>query len=205
MHSPCKHGCPSLHSVHSSTYCEMRVIFLDCAAATDAVAALALAYYRHMETTIHMNGWRAFAHLLCPGICIDICLKVLLAPCTGRKQQTKCGLPLAMQVKSLRELVTLPLKFPQLFSRYNMKPPRGVLLWGPPGTGKTCLARAAAAEVGVPLFIINGPDVVSQFYGESEAGLQGRCFVLYALSLCLQAHNSNFIKTYLLSFPLSQC
>lgn len=84
-----------------------------------------------------------------------------------------------MQVKSLRELVTLPLRFPQLFSRYNMKPPRGVLLWGPPGTGKTCLARAAAAEVGVPLFVINGPDVISQFYGESEAGLQGRWSVLY--------------------------
>lgn len=81
--------------------------------------------------------------------------------------------------------MTLPLKFPQLFSRYNMKPPRGVLLWGPPGTGKTCLARAAAAEAGVPLFVINGPDVVSQFYGESEAGLQGRCFVLMlACSAC---------------------
>ena len=102
-----------------------------------------------------------------------------MAPCT-LKQQTSCASSLAVQVKSLRELVTLPLKFPQLFSRYNMKPPRGVLLWGPPGTGKTCLARAAAAEVGVPLFVINGPDVVSQFYGENEAGLQGRCSVLCA-------------------------
>ena len=83
-----------------------------------------------------------------------------------------------MQVKALRELVTLPLKFPQLFRRYNMRPPRGVLLWGPPGTGKTCLARAAAAEVGVPLFVINGPDVISQFYGESEAGLSGMCLML---------------------------
>ena len=77
-------------------------------------------------------------------------------------------------MKALRELVTLPLKHPQLFTRYNIRPPRGVLLWGPPGTGKTCLARAAAAEVGVPLFIINGPDVVSQYMGESEAGLQGK-------------------------------
>ena len=57
-----------------------------------------------------------------------------------------------------------------------MRPPRGVLLWGPPGTGKTCLARGAAADVGVPLFVINGPDVVSEFYGESEAGLQGEPF-----------------------------
>lgn len=89
-----------------------------------------------------------------------------------------------MQVKALRELVTLPLKFPQLFSRYNMRPPRGVLLWGPPGTGKTCLARAAAAEVGVPLFVINGPDVVSEFYGESEAGLQGMMLMLFYVYAC---------------------
>ncbi len=81
-------------------------------------------------------------------------------------------------MKALHELVTLPLKFPHLFARYNMRPPRGVLLWGPPGTGKTCLARGAAAEVGVPLFVINGPDVVSEFYGESEASLQGKRLVL---------------------------
>ena len=135
-----------------------------------------------------MNLWLTFVHLLCPIACIDIRLKVLLPPCP-RKQQTNCASPLAVQVKSLRELVTLPLKFPQLFSRYNMKPPRGVLLWGPPGTGKTCLARAAAAEVGVPLFVINGPDVVSQFFGESEAGLQGGLH--FALCLCLLAYNSN--------------
>lgn len=84
-------------------------------------------------------------------------------------------------MKALRELVTLPLKFPHLFTRYNIRPPRGVLLWGPPGTGKTCLARGAAAEVDVPLFVINGPDVVSEFYGESEASLQGTCCPLLML------------------------
>ncbi|DBA80088.1 TPA: hypothetical protein ACH3X2_007576 [Trebouxia sp. C0005] len=85
-------------------------------------------------------------------------------------------------VKALRELVTLPLKFPHLFARYNMRPPRGVLLWGPPGTGKTCLARGAAAEVGVPLFVINGPDIVSEFYGESEASVQGIFTAAHALA-----------------------
>lgn len=53
-----------------------------------------------------------------------------------------------------------------------MSPHRGILLYGPPGTGKSTLARAAACEAGVPLFAINGPDVVSQFYGESEETLR---------------------------------
>ena len=81
-------------------------------------------------------------------------------------------------MRALHELVSLPLKAPQLFARYSIRPPRGVLLWGPPGCGKTCLARAAAAEAGCPLLVLNGPDVVSEFYGESEAGLQGALAML---------------------------
>ena len=60
---------------------------------------------------------------------------------------------------------------PALFARFGVSPPRGVLLWGPPGTGKTGLARAAAADARARLFVLNGPDVVSEFYGDSEAGL----------------------------------
>lgn len=60
---------------------------------------------------------------------------------------------------------------PQLFAQFGVRPPRGVLLWGPPGTGKTGLARAVAADAGARLFVLNGPDVVSEFYGASEAGL----------------------------------
>jgi SpoVK/Ycf46/Vps4 family AAA+-type ATPase len=56
--------------------------------------------------------------------------------------------------------------------RYGLTPHRGILLYGPPGTGKSTLARAAACEAGVPLFAINGPDVVSQFYGECEEALR---------------------------------
>lgn len=61
---------------------------------------------------------------------------------------------------------------PHLFRQYGVQPPCGVLLWGPPGTGKTSLARAAASDSGAQLFVLNGPDLVSEFYGESEEGLQ---------------------------------
>lgn len=72
------------------------------------------------------------------------------------------------------EISTSPcLQSPELFKRYGVRPPRGALLHGPPGTGKTALARAAAAAAGAALFVLNGPDVVSEFYGDSEAGLRG--------------------------------
>mmetsp|Transcript_25804 Transcript_25804/g.66464 ORF Transcript_25804/g.66464 Transcript_25804/m.66464 type:complete len:815 (+) Transcript_25804:517-2961(+) len=74
---------------------------------------------------------------------------------------------------ALRELVALPLRAPHLFAGLRVRPPRGVLLHGPPGGGKTVLARAAAADAGAALLIVNGPDVVSEFFGESEAGLRG--------------------------------
>ncbi|GAQ81059.1 Nuclear AAA ATPase [Klebsormidium nitens] len=76
------------------------------------------------------------------------------------------------QIKALRELVELPLRRPEMFRRYGIRPPRGVLLYGPPGTGKTLLARAAAIESGASMFVINGPEIVSAHYGESEEALR---------------------------------
>lgn len=68
------------------------------------------------------------------------------------------------------------LQRPELFGRYGVEPPKGVLLWGPPGTGKTRLAAAAAANAEAALFVINGPDLVSAFYGHSEQSLKvGTC------------------------------
>lgn len=61
---------------------------------------------------------------------------------------------------------------PHLFAQFGLKPPRGVLLWGPPGTGKSRLARAAAQAASAALLVVNGPDLLSAVYGESEAALK---------------------------------
>ena len=64
----------------------------------------------------------------------------------------------------------------QLFERLCLRPPRGLLLYGPPGTGKTALACAAAADAGASLFVLNGPDIISEYVGDSEIGLQVKFF-----------------------------
>ncbi|XP_062992505.1 ATPase family gene 2 protein homolog A isoform X4 [Elgaria multicarinata webbii] len=76
------------------------------------------------------------------------------------------------QLRTIREMIELPLKQPGLFRSYGIPPPRGVLLYGPPGTGKTLIARAIANEVGAHVSTINGPEIISKFYGESEAKLR---------------------------------
>ncbi len=72
----------------------------------------------------------------------------------------------------IRELVELPLKYPELFRRLGIDPPKGVLLYGPPGTGKTLLAKAVANETNAHFIAINGPEIMSKWYGESERRLR---------------------------------
>ncbi|NWW69998.1 SPAT5 protein, partial [Climacteris rufus] len=79
---------------------------------------------------------------------------------------------LSSQLRTIREAVELPLKQPELFKSYGIPPPRGVLLYGPPGTGKTMIAKAIASEVGAHVTVINGPEIISKFYGESESRLR---------------------------------
>jgi len=71
-------------------------------------------------------------------------------------------------IQKIREMVELPLKHPELFERLGIEPPKGVLLYGPPGTGKTLLAKAVANEANAHFIAINGPEIMSKFYGESE-------------------------------------
>ena len=76
------------------------------------------------------------------------------------------------EIKKVREMIELPLKHPELFERLGIEAPKGILLHGPPGTGKTLLAKAVANESGAKFFVINGPEVMSKFYGESEENLR---------------------------------
>jgi len=76
------------------------------------------------------------------------------------------------ELQRVREMVELPLRHPELFQRLGIEPPKGVLLHGPPGCGKTLLVRAVANESEANFFSINGPEIMSKFYGESEARLR---------------------------------
>jgi transitional endoplasmic reticulum ATPase len=72
------------------------------------------------------------------------------------------------EIKKIREMVEIPMKHPELFQRLGIEPPKGVLLHGPPGTGKTLLAKAVANESEANFILLNGPEIMSKFYGESE-------------------------------------
>ncbi|KAL7069392.1 putative transitional endoplasmic reticulum ATPase protein [Cryptosporidium serpentis] len=76
------------------------------------------------------------------------------------------------QMAQIREMIELPLRHPGLFKTLGVKPPRGVLLYGPPGSGKTLIARAVANETGAFFFLINGPEVMSKMAGEAEGNLR---------------------------------
>ena len=76
------------------------------------------------------------------------------------------------QMAQIREMIELPLRHPTLFKTLGVKPPRGVLLFGPPGSGKTLIARAIANETGAFFFLINGPEIMSKMAGEAESNLR---------------------------------
>ncbi len=76
------------------------------------------------------------------------------------------------EIKKIREMVELPMKHPEIFKKLGIEPPKGVLLYGPPGTGKTLLAKAVASEIDVNFVVLNGPEIVSKWYGQSEQNLR---------------------------------
>ncbi|MDR3590163.1 MAG: AAA family ATPase [Negativicutes bacterium] len=76
------------------------------------------------------------------------------------------------ELQRIREMIELPLKYPEIFRQLGVAAPKGVLLYGPPGTGKTLMARAVASESKATFLHVNGPEIVTKFYGESEARLR---------------------------------
>ncbi len=100
-------------------------------------------------------------------------IKVLPEPVSVRKPVYYEDIGgLKAELERVREMIELPLKHPEVFDRLGVEPPKGVLLHGPPGTGKTLIAKAVATESGANFFDIAGPEIMSKFYGESEANLR---------------------------------
>ena len=76
------------------------------------------------------------------------------------------------EVKAMREIVELPLRHPELFARLGVEPHSGILLYGPPGCGKTLIAKVLASESEANMYLINGPEIMNKYYGETEAKLR---------------------------------
>ncbi|HZY46901.1 MAG TPA: AAA family ATPase, partial [Candidatus Bathyarchaeia archaeon] len=76
------------------------------------------------------------------------------------------------EIQRIREMVELPLLHPELFQRMGIESPKGIFLHGPPGCGKTLLAKAVANESDANFYVVSGPEIISKFYGESEARLR---------------------------------
>jgi len=113
-------------------------------------------------------------------VVIDETTKVVYRdrPAKGFERFGKAGVTyedvggLREELQKVREVIELPLRYPELFQRLGIEPPKGVLLFGPPGTGKTLIAKAVANEIGASFYTINGPEIMSKFYGESEQRLR---------------------------------
>ncbi len=76
------------------------------------------------------------------------------------------------EIQRIREMIELPLRFPELFQKVGIDPPKGVMLYGPPGCGKTLLAKAVTSEAEANFTLINGPEIMNKYYGETEARLR---------------------------------
>ncbi len=76
------------------------------------------------------------------------------------------------EINRVREMIELPMKHPELFEKVGIAPPKGVLLYGPSGTGKTLLAKAVASETNAHFILINGPEIMNKYYGQSEENLR---------------------------------
>ncbi|MCO5560528.1 hypothetical protein L7F22_014143 [Adiantum nelumboides] len=105
------------------------------------------------------------------GAIINALSKECVGPSSERLGFSAIG-GLSEQISILKEIITFSLLRPECLFSLGLQPPRGVLLYGPPGTGKTSLALASATETGIQFFPINGPEIVSEYYGESEASLR---------------------------------
>lgn len=115
---------------------------------------------------------------MCVIITPDTKVELLADAVEAKVDHNLCGITyediggLKREIQRVREMIELPLKHPEVFNRLGVKPPKGLLLHGPPGCGKTLIAKAVANESGARFFDIAGPEIISKYYGESEKHLR---------------------------------
>ena len=117
------------------------------------------------------NSSEVEAVIVQPGTVVRAQVRGAASGIAGRVGYEDIG-GLGKEMQRIREMIELPLKYPAVFDRLGVEPPKGVLLYGPPGTGKTLIARVVAAETNAAFFVINGPEIINKFYGESESKLR---------------------------------
>ena len=103
-------------------------------------------------------------------------------------------------LQDVRELIEYPLTHPEIYSHLGVDAPRGILLHGPPGCGKTMLANAIAGELGVPFFKLSAPEIVSGMSGESEAKIRA-LFTESIVSPIKNSRSSWFLRSFFLLNP----
>jgi len=113
-----------------------------------------------------------------PGGMVEVCKPTALSILTEAARDKRPRVTyeevggLGAEIKAMREIVELPLRHPELFARLGVEAHSGVLLYGPPGCGKTLIAKVLASESDANMYLINGPEIMNKYYGETEARLR---------------------------------
>ncbi len=109
---------------------------------------------------------------------VEATSRLSILPEAAQRKKTGTGVTyeeiggLKEEIRRMREIVELPLRHPEVFQRLGIEPPSGIMLYGPPGCGKTLLAKALANESEAEFFSVNGPEIMNKYYGETEARLR---------------------------------
>ncbi|TMW60306.1 hypothetical protein Poli38472_000348 [Pythium oligandrum] len=156
----------SVHGVN--TVFEVEAVVSNEQVESDAHESTHFVYRISMQTAVNVH-WK-------PSDASDLVEEEPMSPPPQAKTPSLQGFSsiggLGSEIATIRQIIEQPLVNPELFQKFGLPPPKGMLMFGPPGTGKTMIARALATELNAKIFFINGPEVVSKYIGESESNLR---------------------------------